>query len=127
MQRGYIKVWRKLEESGLLQMPNTLALFMFLLMNAMYKDCKVGTATGVVELKRGEYISGRKKLAADLNQSERKIRTSLSRLTELGIIDQQTTSRYSVYAIVKYNEYQDSDQQTTSTTTNKRQIGRAHV
>jgi len=120
MHRGYIKVWRKLEGSGLLQMPNTLALFMFLLMNAMYKDCKVGTTTGVVELKRGEYISGRKKLAADLNQSEREIRTSLSRLTELGIIDQQTTSRYSVYAIVKYNEYQDSDQQTTSTTTNKR-------
>jgi len=120
MHRGYIKVWRKLEGSGLLQMPNTLALFMFLLMNAMYKDCKVGTTTGVVELKRGEYISGRKKLAADLNQSEREIRTSLSRLTELGIIDQQTTGRYSVYAIVKYNEYQDSDQQTTSTTTNKR-------
>jgi len=62
MQRGYIKVWRKIEDSGLLHMPNTLALFMFILMKAMHKDCKVGTSTGVVELKRGQYISEEKNL-----------------------------------------------------------------
>ena len=95
-------------------MPNTLALFMFLVMKAMHKDCKVGTVIGVIELKRGQYISGRKKLASDLEQSEREIRTSLSRLQELGIIDQQTTSKYSIYTIVNYGVYQDADQQTTS-------------
>ena len=101
-------------------MPNTLALFMYLLMRAMHKDCKVGTPTGVVELKRGQYISGRLKLASDLGQTEREIRTSLSRLMELQIIDQQTTSRYSIYTIVNYGQYQDCDQQTTSTTTSRR-------
>lgn len=119
MNRGYIKVWRKIDDSGLLHMPNTLALFMFLLMKAMHKDCKVGTPTGIVELKRGQYISGRKKLALELEQSEQEIRTSLSRLTELGIINQQTTNRYTIYTIVKYGEYQDANQQTTSTSTNK--------
>lgn len=120
MHRGYFKIWRKIEDSGLYQMPNTLALFMFLLSKAMHKDCKVGTPLGVVELKRGQYISGRKQLGADLKQSEREIRTSLSRLIELQIIDQQTTSKYSVYTIVNYSKYQDADQQTTSTQTNKR-------
>lgn len=120
MNTGYIKIWRRLEDSGLLQMPNTLALFVFLLMRSMHKDCKVGTAIGVIELKRGQYISGRSKLASDLNQSEREIRTSLARLQELQIIDQQTTSRYSIYTIVNYEKYQGSDQQTTSTSTSRR-------
>jgi len=41
-------------------------------------------------------------------------------LQELQIIDQQTTSKYSIYTIVNYSNYQDSDQQTTSTATSKR-------
>jgi hypothetical protein len=124
MERGYIKVWRKLEDSGLLQMPNTLALFIYILMHAMHKDRKVGTSTGVITLKRGQYISGRKALAADLEQSEREIRTSLQRLIDLEIITVETTNRYSVYTIENYNKYQDSDQQndqqTTTTEANKR-------
>jgi hypothetical protein len=120
MHRGYFKVWRKIEDSGLYQMPNTLAMFMFLLSKAMHKDCRVGTSAGIVELKRGQYISGRAQLSADLKQTEREIRTSLSRLIELQIIDQQTTSRYSIYTIVNYDKYQDCDQKTTSTSTSKR-------
>jgi hypothetical protein len=120
MDRGYVKVWRKLEDSGLLQMPNTLALFMFLLMKATHKDKKVGTSSGVVELKRGQYISGRLSLAFSLEQSEREIRTSLERLVKLGIVSIKTTNKYSIYTIEKYSEYQDRDQQTTSTETNKR-------
>lgn len=120
MQRGYIKVWRKIEDSGLLHMPNTLALFMFMLFNAMYKDCKVGTSTGVIELKRGQYISGRKKLSTDLEQSEREIRTSLDRLVNLEILTIKTTNKYSIYTVVNYEKYQANDQQTTSTETNKR-------
>lgn len=120
MERGYIKVWRKLEDSGLLQMPNTLALFIFILMKATHKDKKIGTPIGVIELKRGQYMSGRKALARNLEQSEREIRTSLDRLENLGIMTSKTTNRFSVYTIEKYNEYQDNEQQATSRTTSGR-------
>lgn len=120
MERGYVKVWRKLEDSGLLQMPNTLALFMFLLMKATHRDMKVGTASGIVELKRGQYLSGRLALARAMKQSEREIRTSLDRLTRMEILTIKSTSKYSIYTIEKYGDYQDGDQQTTSTSTNKR-------
>jgi hypothetical protein len=118
MNRGYIKVWRKLEDSGLLQMPNTLALFMFLLMKSTHKDIKVGTKTGVIDLKRGQYISGRIKLANELEQGEQEIRTSLKRLEDMGIINQQPTNKYTIYTIVNYDIYQDSNQELTSTQTN---------
>ena len=120
MNRGYVKVWRKIEDSGLMQMPNTLALFMHILFNATHKDRKLGTPTGVIDLKRGQYVSGRIELAHKLKQSEREIRTGLSRLSELCIISIKTTNRYSLYTIENYNIYQDSDLQSDQQTTSKR-------
>ena len=80
MHRGYILVWRKIQDSGLMQMPNTLAVFLHILFSATHKDIKVGTPNGAITLKRGQYISGRKKLAEELEQSEQTIRTSLKNL-----------------------------------------------
>jgi hypothetical protein len=119
MQRGYVKVWRKIEDSGLMQMPNTLALFMFLLLNATHKDKKVGTTTGIIELKRGQYISGRKELAARLKQTEQQIRTSIDRLVQLQILSVFSTNKYSVYVIENYSKYQDEQESSNQQATNK--------
>jgi hypothetical protein len=121
MHRGYVKVWRKIQDSGLMQMPNTLALFMHLLFNATHKDIKAGTSTGVIDLKRGQYIDGLNRLSASLKQTPRQIRTSQQRLIDLGIITIKTTNKYSIYTIENYNKYQDSDTQDDKQTTNKRQ------
>jgi biotin operon repressor len=110
MHRGYIKIWRKIKDSGLYQMPETFALFMYLLTEATHQPRRIGT----VKLERGQYVSGRIQLAVELQQTERKIRTGIKRLQELGIISVETTSRWSIYTIVNYNNYQDSDQQATS-------------
>jgi hypothetical protein len=120
MHRGYVLVWRKIQDSGLMQMPNTLAVFLHILFSATHKDIKVGTPHGVVELKRGQYISGRKKLAEELEQTEREIRTSLKRLVELQILTIKTTTRYSIYTIENYSIYQDINLKETSEATNKR-------
>lgn len=118
MERGYIKVWRKLEDSGLLQMPNTLALFMYLLMKACRAPRKVGTSTGVIELQQGQYIAGRKQLAAALEQGEQQIRTSLERLESLRIVTSKPTNKFTIYTIVNYGLYQSQDDEVTSTVTN---------
>ena len=119
MHRGYIKIYRKIADSGLLQTPNTLAVFMHILLNASHKDIKVGTPNGIIELKRGQYISGRIKLARELEQSEQKIRTSLERLESLEILTISSTNKYSIYTIVKYEDYQSYPQEVTSDITNR--------
>lgn len=91
----------------MLQMPNTLTLFIFLLLNATHKDKKVGTSTGVIELRRGQYIGGTHQLAGLLKLSRSKIMTSLSHLKNLGIIDIKSTNKFSIYTIVNYGKYQD--------------------
>lgn len=105
-----------------MQMPTTLALFLHILFNATHKDRKVGTPNGVIDLKRGQFISGRIELAKQLKQTEQQIRTSLARLMELEIITITATNRFSVYTIENYSKYQDKEydnnqpdnQQTTS-------------
>lgn len=109
MHRGYIKIWRKIEDSGLIQLPNALALFMYLMLKATHKDRKMGSPIGVIELKRGQYVSGRKELAAKLKQSEQQIRTSLKRLEDMQILTIKSTNKYSIYTIENYSKYQDVD------------------
>lgn len=114
MNRGYVLVWRKIQDSGLMQMPNTLAVFLHLLFSATHQSIKVGTTTGVIELQRGQYISGLHRLSKDLKQSVQQIRTSLSRLEQLGIISIKSTSKYSVYTIENYDIYQDPNKLATN-------------
>jgi|GEM_PF-2686049 hypothetical protein len=123
MHRGYVKVWRKIEDSGLMQLPNTLALFMFILLSATHKDRKLGSPNGVIDLKPGQWVSGRKELASKLKQTEQQIRTGLERLEKLGILTIQSTNRFSIYTIENYSIYQSKDesnnQQSNHQATNK--------
>ena len=118
MHRGYILVWRKIQDSGLMQMPNTLAVFLHILFSATHKDIKVGTPHGAIMLKRGQYISGRKKLAEELEQTEQTIRTSLKNLEKLEILTIKSTSKYSIYTIENYELYQNPDSYLTKELTN---------
>jgi hypothetical protein len=120
MHKGYVKVWRKIEDSGLMQAPNTLALFLHILFNATHKDRKLGTPGGVIDLKRGQFVSGRIELAKVLKQSEQQVRTSLKKLENLKIITIQSTNKYSVYTIENYSKYQD--EQPTDNQQNNQQV-----
>ena len=114
MNRGYVLVWRKIQDSGLMQMPNTLAVFLHLLFSATHQTLKVGTTTGVIELQRVQYISGLYLQSKDLKQSVQQIRTSLARLEQLEIISIKSTSKYSIYTIENYDIYQDPNKLATN-------------
>lgn len=131
MNRGYIKIWRKIEDSGLLQMHGTLALFIYMVMQASHKDTKVGTPSGVVNLSRGQFISGRHKLSAAVGLSEQSIRTALSNLQKLKILTSTATNHYTIYTIENYGQYQDScdatNQQNNQQVTNNQPTGNQQV
>ena len=118
MQRGYIKIWRKLEDSGLLQMHGTLALFMVMLFRAAYKPCK----SGLIDLDRGQLTAGRFQLMEWAGLSEQSVRTNLKRLHDMQILTSKSTNKTTIYTIVNYGLYQDIDtlpnQQTNQQLTN---------
>jgi biotin operon repressor len=117
---SYIKLDRKITEWEWFTDGNTLKLWIYLLATAQYKDTKFKG----IEIKRGQVITGRKKLAEQLGMTERQIRSCLQHLEKTQEVTIKATNRYTLITIVKYDFYQgggdDSDQQSDQQATNKR-------
>ena len=108
---GWIKLHSKFLEWEWSNDPNMVALFIYLLLNANFKD----TVWKGVQLKRGQLIFGRQKASLETGISVRTIRTCLMRLKSTNELSVKTTNKYSIITICKYSSYQskikDSDQQ----------------
>lgn len=113
MNDGYIRLYRKLLSWQWFKDANTLQVFIALLLDANYEESKFKFEI----IKRGQCLTSIKRLQELTGLTSRQIRTSLDKLQKSGEIDKQTTNRYSVITIKKYDDYQDIDKQMT----NKRQ------
>lgn len=59
-----------------------------------------------VEIKRGQFITGRKKLSVETGLSEQQVRTCLKRLKSTNELTIETTTSYSIITVNNYDEYQ---------------------
>lgn len=106
MDRGFVKVWRKTVDSGLIQHPRALQLFMHLLLTATSKPCRRIVAGGPVDLQPGDVVTGRERLAQELGATVREIRTAMDILKKMEIVTSRATNKYSVVSIVNWARYQ---------------------
>lgn len=102
IMEGWIKLHRKITEWDWYDDANTFRLFIHLLLMANSKEAKWRGIT----IKRGEYLTGRKVLADELKLTEQEIRTSLKHLENTQEIVVQSTNRFSIISICKYEDYQ---------------------
>lgn len=107
---GYILIHRKLLNWQWYKDSNTLHLFIDLLLDANYEDSKVGFQV----IKRGQCLTSLKRIHENTGLTYQQIRTSLSKLEKSGEINKQTTNRYSIITINKYNDYQELNKQITN-------------
>ena len=107
---GYILIHRKLLNWQWYKDSNTLHLFIDLLLDANYEDSKVGFQI----VKRGQCLTSLKRMHENTGLTYQQIRTSLSKLEKSGEINKQTTNKYSIITINKYNDYQELNKQITN-------------
>lgn len=107
MNNGFIKLYKKLENWQWYKDGNTLRVFLDLLLDANYEDSKVGFQT----IKRGQCLTSIKRIHDRTGLSSKQIRTSLDKLEKSEEIGKQTTNRYSIITINKYNDYQEIGKQ----------------
>lgn len=110
MNRGYIKVWRKLEDSGIIGNAEVCQMLLYLMLKASRKARKYSAGTQILELQPGQFVTGRKQLAAALNSTEQRIRTALKFLEKHEIINQQPTNKFTIISLINWNKYQDDEQ-----------------
>ena len=124
MNRGYIRLWRKTLDSGLLQQHNVWVLLSYCLLKATYKTRKVIHGGREIILEPGQFIFGRRVASEETGLTEREIRTALGSLITLGILTSKTTNKFSIITIVNWSTYQapedENDQQNDQQPTSNR-------
>ena len=116
MNTGFIKLHRSLVEWEWYQDSNTMRLFLHCLLKANYTEKKWQGKT----IPRGSFLTGLDVLASELNLTQRKIRTSLTKLKTTGELTIKTTNKGSIVSVCNYDTYQSLDQETDNKPNDKR-------
>lgn len=95
---GYVPLYRKLKDWEWYTDANTLRVFIHLLLSANHQKT-IWRGTDVDE---GEIITGRLKLAKELNIGEQSVRTSLLKLKSTNEI---TIKNYTKFSLIKLNNW----------------------
>ncbi len=121
---GYIKLFRKIQDWGWYDDPNTLALWVHLLVDANWKD---NAEWHGEPIERGALITSVAKISADTGLSDRQVRTALSHLVSTGEIVMKATNKWTKITVCKYDTYQsastDECQADDEQATSNRQAG----
>lgn len=97
-----------------------LAVWVYLLTHAAYSDMPVMFNGQKVQLKSGQLITGRKRIASDTGVDEMKVKRILKLFKSDQQIDQQATPNGSLISIINWHRYQISEQQNDQRMTNDR-------
>lgn len=96
---------------------NTCRLFIHMLLKANWKEGKFQGTT----VSRGSFVSSLPKLSEETKLTIREVRTAISHLKMTGELTVRSQSKYSVFTVVNYNQYQTNDMQNDSHLTCNRQ------
>lgn len=117
----FIKLHRSILESAVFTDAEVLRLWIYLLCKASVDDRKIIMNGRVVNISRGQLVTGRKALAANIGTTESKVYRSLKLLQELGCISVEVNNKFSLVTIENWGKFQDTPQKVNSRTTAKQQ------
>lgn len=100
---GFITLHRRLLDWEWYSDINTKTLFIHCLLKANWEDKNWQG----VNVKRGSFITSNQSLSAETKLTIQQIRTSIFKLTKTNEINIQTTNKYTLLTIVKYDDYQN--------------------
>lgn len=108
---GFIVIHRKLLEWKYVQFPHALALWVYILIRANWKD---GYFLGVL-VPRGSLATSIRNLSKETGMDQNTIRKWLKRFEEDGMITTKTTNRFTHIFISNYAAFQDISEKQNST------------
>ena len=120
MDRGYVKLWRKVFDSQVFQDPELLKLFVLCLGLANHKENFVpidGIKTPV-KINKGSFLTGRYELHKSYYPKKKKNQKSpytlwrwLKILENMEILSIKSCNKYSIITVTNWNQYQQHEQQ----------------
>lgn len=105
MNRGYIKLWRKITEWEWYDDVNTCRVFIHLLIGVNHKDAKWRGK----QLYSGETIKSLETLAMEANLSVQSVRTSINKLKSTGELTERKHGKFRILKLENHRMYHDSN------------------
>ncbi len=113
--QGWIKLYRKFNDTAFKKKPLVVALFVDLLTNANHLKKTIIFNDKPLTIEAGELVTGRKELSKRTGISQQSIRTGLVTLKSTNTITITPTNKFSLITILNWKDYQGL----TSKLTNK--------
>ena len=111
MERGFVPLWRKTEDSAVFRNAELFRLWSLLLIRATHKPYVTSVPTGIgntdVSLQPGDVLFGRFEFAKRLRCPPGSIPKRIQKLISLGNITVKSNTHYSVITIVNWVSYAD--------------------
>jgi len=114
---GWIRIHRKFLDWEWFNKSEAVHLFLYLVLKANHKD---GQWQGI-DVKRGQFITSFGKVSTDTGISLQTIRTLLKKFEKTNEINIQTTNKFTIVTICKYECYQQEKEPTNTLLTNEQQ------
>lgn len=114
---GWIKIHRKFLDWEWFNKSEAVHLFMYLVLKANHKD---GQWQGI-DIKKGQFVTSFGKISSDTGISLQTIRTLLKKFEKTNEINIQTTNKFTIVTLCKYECYQQENELTNTQLTNKQQ------
>ena len=125
---GFVKLHRKMLDNPVVcKDADHLAIWIWLLLNAVWDECDVTFRGERITLKPGQLTTGRKRIADELNISESKVQRTLKAFETEHQIEQQTDRQCRLITIVSWDKYQFNEQRNEQRVNNDRTTSEQRV
>ncbi len=109
MDKSWIKLYRNLLYSPIFENEKGLKIWIWCLLKATHTDRNQLVGQQIVELKKGQFIFGRKKASEELKMTESVIYKYIKLLEKLEMISMMSNNKFSVVTVEKWEDYQLED------------------
>lgn len=93
--KGYIKVYRKMQETDVFKSPYAVQLFLYCLFNAKFTGEDIGT-----------FVTTQDKISKDLGWSRPTVIKFMKFLKEINCIDYKGTNSDTIIKVINFKQYQ---------------------
>jgi hypothetical protein len=107
MNRGFVVIWRKIQNTSFYRDSVAFHLAIHLVLKANHEAKTIVFNGQLLHIERGQCICGRDVLAYEIGANSSLITRKLKILQNLGFINVNSNNRYSVITILNYDTYQD--------------------
>lgn len=112
MRRGFVRLYRKVRDSGIIQDGPLAQVFLKALLDAAHEPCARRAGRQMVNLQPGEFIFGRNQWAQEIGLSPKLVRARIEKLEKrASILATHRANEYTVYKWVNWETYAGEQEQ----------------